>query len=61
MTEEAMLKVPDIAQRMQVSPFTVRRWLREKRLRGILTGRRTGYRIPLSEFERFVREEMNRG
>lgn len=55
-----MLTVNEVAQRMRVSPFTVRRWLREKRLHGILTGRRAGYRIPASEFERFVREEMNR-
>ena len=60
MEDDQMLTVQDIARRMRVTPFTVRRWLREKRLRGILTGRRAGYRIPLAEYERFVREELNR-
>jgi len=55
-----MLKVPEIAKRMRVSPYTVRRWLREGRLHGVLTGDRAGYRVPISEFERFVREEMHR-
>lgn len=60
MGDEEMLTVGEVAKRMRVSPFTVRRWLRERRLRGILTGRRAGYRIPLSEYERFVREELKR-
>lgn len=53
-----MLKVPEIAARMRVSEYTVRRWLRSRRLRGILIGRKVGWRIPVSEFQRFIREEM---
>jgi excisionase family DNA binding protein len=58
MAEEEMLKVPEIAARMRVSEYTVRRWLRLRRLRGIMTGRKAGWRIPVSEYERFIREEM---
>lgn len=60
MAEDEMLTVPEIAARMRVTESTVRRWLRTHRMRGILTGRKAGYRIPLSEYERFVREEMGR-
>ena len=55
-----MLTVSEIAARMRVTESTVRRWLRLRRMRGILTGRKAGYRVPLSEYERFIREEMGR-
>jgi excisionase family DNA binding protein len=60
MAEDEMLTVPEIAARMRVTESTVRRWLRTRRMRGILTGRKAGYRVPLTEYERFVREEMGR-
>jgi len=60
MQEDEMLTVSEIAARMRVTESTVRRWLRLRRMRGILTGRKAGYRVPLSEYERFIREEMGR-
>lgn len=60
MGQEEMLKVEDVATRLDVNPYTVRRWLRTGRLRGVRLAGRAGYRIPLSEYERFVRDEMER-
>lgn len=52
---ERMLTVQEVAERLRASPDTVRRWLREGRLRGVLPGgSRLGYRIPESELQRFI-------
>lgn len=60
MEKEEMLKVEDVATRLDVNPYTVRRWLRDGRLRGMRLAGSAGYRIPMSEYERFVRDELNR-
>jgi excisionase family DNA binding protein len=53
--EERLLTVEDVARRLQASPFTVRRWLREGRLKGVmLGGKKLGYRITESELQRFL-------
>ena len=50
-----LLTVPEVAQRIRVSPELVRRWLRDGRLRGVrLGGTRLGWRIPDDEVERFL-------
>lgn len=50
-----MLTVPEVAERMRVSPELVRRWLRQGRMRGIrLGGTRLGWRILDTELERFL-------
>jgi excisionase family DNA binding protein len=55
MEVERMLKVEQVAERLQVNPETVRRWLREGKLKGVmLGGRKTGYRIPESEVLRLL-------
>ncbi len=52
---ETFLTVPEVAERFRVTEDTVRRWLRERRLRGFMPGgARSGYRIRESEIERFV-------
>jgi len=52
---ERYLNVHDVAEQLDVSEDTVRRWLRERRLRGFMPGGpRSGYRIRESELERFV-------
>ena len=52
---EEFLTVPEVAEQLRVSEDTVRRWLRERRLRGFMPGgARGGYRIRESELERFV-------
>ena len=48
------LTVEQVAQRLQVHPETVRRWLREGRMRGHRLGPRAPYRIPATEVERFL-------
>jgi excisionase family DNA binding protein len=55
MTEDRLLTVSQVAERMQANPETVRRWLRSGRLRGVLPGGdRLGWRIRESELQRFL-------
>ena len=57
MLAERYLTVHDIAERLAVNEDTVRRWLRDRRVRGFLPGgMRTGYRVRESELERFISE-----
>jgi excisionase family DNA binding protein len=57
MTDEEMLTVTDVANRLKVPASTVRRWLREGRLRGVLLGgTKLGYRVRVSDLERFVQQ-----
>jgi excisionase family DNA binding protein len=52
---EPMLTVEEVAKRIRTSEATVRRWLREKKLRGVRPGgTRLGWRIPASEVERLL-------
>jgi excisionase family DNA binding protein len=54
---EEVLTVAEVAQRLRVGQESVRRWLREGKLRGVRTGTvRGGWRIPEPEYERFKRE-----
>ncbi len=49
------MTVQEVAERLRLHPESVRRWLREGRLKGgRMGGRRLGYRIPESEVERIV-------
>lgn len=55
LVQDRLLRVEDVAERMQASTYTVRRWLREGRLHGILPGgKKLGYRISEAELERFI-------
>jgi len=55
---DPMLTVDEVAKRIRTSDATVRRWLREKKLRGVRPGgTRLGWRIPASEVERLLRGE----
>ena len=59
---ERYLTVHDVATHLGVTEDTVRRWLRERRLRGFMPGGpRSGYRIRESELERFVSELEGEG
>jgi excisionase family DNA binding protein len=54
---ERYLTVHDVAEQLKVTEDTVRRWLRERRLRGFMPGgARGGYRVRESELERFIAE-----
>ena len=55
MDEDRLLTVHEVAARLRLNPETVRRWLREGKLRGfLLGGDRGGYRIAESELRRFL-------
>jgi excisionase family DNA binding protein len=56
---EELLTVQDVADRLKITAATVRRWLRAGDLRGIALGERAGYRIPVSELERFLAARAN--
>jgi excisionase family DNA binding protein len=52
--DEKLLTVADICERLQVHEETVRRWLRDGRLKGINLGGKSGYRVRASELEEFL-------
>lgn len=57
MVDEQLLTVQQVAERLQVTEWTVRDWLRTGRLKGFrLGGRKSGWRIGSSDFERFISE-----
>jgi excisionase family DNA binding protein len=57
MSEERLLTVREVAERIRSTPQTVRRWLRQGRLRGFRPGgTKLGYRVPESELQRFLSE-----
>src|ERR687883_1816956 len=62
MADEQFLTVKEVAERLRVNPYTVRRWLRTGQLRGrLMGGDRGGYRIAASELGRFMREGPAQG
>jgi excisionase family DNA binding protein len=57
MAEEELLTVEETARRLRLSQETIRRWLREKRIRGIrLATARAGWRIPASAVAEMLSE-----
>jgi len=57
MTQQRLLTVREVAQQLRSSPETVRRWLRQGKLRGFRPGgTKLGYRVPENELQRFLRE-----
>lgn len=50
-----LLKMKDVAERLQVHPLTVKRWVREGKLKVLRFGART-VRIEPAELYRFMRE-----
>jgi excisionase family DNA binding protein len=54
--DETWFTPQEIADRLKVSPFAVRRWIREGRLRAVLLGgKKTGYRIRESDLNAFLK------
>ena len=52
-----MLTVAAVAARLNVPPATVRRWIRDGRLRGVmLGGTKLGYRVASADLEKFLQE-----
>jgi excisionase family DNA binding protein len=58
---EDYVTVEDAAELLGVHPQTVRRWLREERMRGTLLSRRAGYRIRRSEVDRVLERGLREG
>jgi excisionase family DNA binding protein len=52
-----LLTVPETAQRLRVTPETVRRMLRDGRLRGVrLGGTKSGWRVVAASVTQFIRQ-----
>ena len=55
MREQRLLTVREVAERIRSSPETVRRWLRQGKLRGFRPGgTKLGYRVSEAELMRFL-------
>ena len=62
MSEQRLLTVREVAERIRSSPETVRRWLRQGKLRGFRPGgTKLGYRVPESELQRFLQSQASGG
>lgn len=55
-TMEQLLTVEDVADRLQIHPETIRRWLREGRLDGYRISRRGGWRVRPESVEKMLDE-----
>ena len=55
MDETRWLTVEDVCDRLQIHRQTVRRWLREGELHGVLIADRAGYRIHPDDLAAFLR------
>ena len=53
--EDELLTIEQVAERLQVHPDTVRRYIREKKLRAIRLSN-TNLRVRRSELDRFLKE-----
>jgi excisionase family DNA binding protein len=59
---DEMMTTKQAAQRLQLHPQTLRRWLHAGKLRGQRLGStRAGWRIPRSELERLMAEDVVEG
>ena len=59
MNDDPLLKVTQVAERLQIHPATVRAWLKNGRLKGVYMGSdKVGWRIPTSEVQRIRTEGL---
>ncbi len=56
---DGWLTVPETAERLGVTPQTVQRWLRAKRLTGRLLARRIGWRVDPASVAELLRAESD--
>lgn len=54
------LTVNEVAERLKVTPLTVRRWLKAGDLVGIQLGDRAGWRITEADLEQFLSERRSK-
>lgn len=57
--DDLLLTVAEVAEQARVEPETVRRWLRQKQLRGALLSRKGGWRVRQSDLDAFLQDHMN--
>ncbi len=51
------LTVADVANRLKVHPATVKRWLRDGKMGGVLLGDRAGWRVSEDDLTRFLESQ----
>lgn len=51
------LTVADVANRLKVHPATVKRWLRDGRMDGVLLGDRAGWRVSEDDLNQFLESQ----
>ena len=51
---ERYLTVPEVAEQLSVSEETVRRWLRDGRLEGVLLSRKGGWRVRQESIDKML-------
>lgn len=61
MAEDRWLTIEEITQMLSVHEQTVRRWIREGQLPGVLLGRKAGYRIRESDINAFLEDRAAGG
>lgn len=61
MAEDRWLTIEEITQMLSVHEQTVRRWIREGQLPGVLLGRKAGYRIRESDLNAFLENRATGG
>jgi len=60
MAEDQLLRVPEVARRLDISESTVLLWLRTRKLKGYRPGgTRLGWRIRQSDLEAFIERSSN--
>jgi excisionase family DNA binding protein len=58
MDDEELLTVKEVSARLKANPQTIRKWLREGKLKGVMPGgEKLGYRIPESELRRILADD----
>jgi len=56
---DELMTAQEVATRLRVSRETVRRWLRDGKLKGFVVSDAAGWRIPVSEVDRFIDERLS--
>jgi excisionase family DNA binding protein len=51
--------VNEVAEKLKVHPATIKRWLREGKMRGLQLGDRAGWRISKADYDQFIDEQMD--
>ena len=59
--QEQLFTVEEVAERLKVHPESVRRWLRDGRMRGFRMARRAGWRVTEAEVRRFLEAGTHEG